>query len=115
MRRHSRAEDAAIEDGSVGLVRPSRSGSPLQAIDEFFSTEHRYSLGLDADSGRHYLSIPVSASFYDYEEYYALGDDEYARLLADPAAAAAFADECRRRQHDELLIIEPGPNRGAAG
>ena len=39
-------------------------------------------------------------------------DEVFARYLADPQAALAFAEECRRREHDDLLILKPGWNRG---
>lgn len=93
-------------------VRFELRGTPLQPVDEFFSREHRYSLGVDSETGRHYLSIPVTVGAFDYEEYYALDDGHYARLLESPLDAANFADECRRREHDDLLIIKPGTNRG---
>ena len=30
----------------------------------------------------------------------------------EPQAALAFAEECRRREHDDLLILKLGWNRG---
>jgi hypothetical protein len=35
-----------------------------------------------------------------------------ARYVAHPDAALTFAEECRLREHDELLILKPGWNRG---
>ncbi|WP_299575261.1 hypothetical protein [uncultured Williamsia sp.] len=80
--------------------------------DEFFSKADLYSLGRDTDSGNLYLSIPVGSNMMDYEEYYRIGDDQYARFLQEPRAARDFADACRRREHDDLLILQPGWNRG---
>ncbi len=76
--------------------------------DEFISTEHRYSLGVDRQSGRRYASIPVSNGLVDYEEYYALSGSEYALFLADSSAALTFIEQCRRREHDDLLMQQPG-------
>ena len=84
----------------------------LKPRDEFFSRENRYALGIDELSGRRYVSLPVTIGVADYNEYYELKDDAYARFLADPASAAAFVEECRRREHDELLLQQPGWNRG---
>jgi hypothetical protein len=84
----------------------------LKPRDEFTSRENLYSLGVDELSGRHYASLPVTIGVVDYEEYYELTDDEYARFMADPASAAAFIEECREHQHDELLMQKPGWNRG---
>ena len=84
----------------------------LKPRDEFFSRENLYALGVDELSGRHYASLPVTIGVADYEEYYELSDDEYARFLTDPVGALAFIEECREREHDELLMQKPGWNRG---
>jgi hypothetical protein len=84
----------------------------LQPRDEYSSDENLYSLGVDELSGRRYASLPVTIGVVDYEEYYELTDDEYARFMADPVTAAAFVEECRNHEHDELLMQEPGWNRG---
>ena len=80
--------------------------------DTFFSRDDRYSLGVEDATGKFYLSIPVSNGIVDYEEFYELSHQEYDQFLADGIAAARFADECRQHQRDELLIQEPGWNRG---
>lgn len=84
----------------------------MRPDDRYFSREERYSLGVDLGSGAHYASLPVSTGVVDYEEYYALTEPQYERLLADPAAAVAFVEECRRRERDDLLLQQPGWNRG---
>ncbi|MGO4205233.1 hypothetical protein AB4Z09_26550 [Rhodococcus sp. TAF43] len=83
--------------------------------DEYFSRTNRYSLGIDTASGRPYLSIPVSNGLVDYEEHYELDNDKYRNLLADESLAIQFAEACRRREHDDLLIQKPGNNRGTPG
>ena len=80
--------------------------------DTFFSRDDRYSLGVEDATGQFYLSIPVSNGIVDYEEFYELSHREYDQFLADGIAAARFADECRQHQRDEMLIQEPGWNRG---
>ena len=84
----------------------------LKFQDEYFSRNDRYSLGTEADSGRYYAAFPVSNGFVNYEEYYELTSDQYRRLLSDPQSAIEFVEACRRREHDDLLLEEPGPNRG---
>jgi hypothetical protein len=32
--------------------------------------------------------------------------------MADAVLALAFVEECRRREHDDLLLVKPGWNRG---
>ena len=44
--------------------------------DLYDSDEHRFSLGAEIMYGLGYLSVPVSTGLVDYEEYYALSDDE---------------------------------------
>lgn len=80
--------------------------------DEQVSRHGRFSIGIDADTGDRYLSIPVKNRLVDYEEYHRLSPDEYRRFTADAAAATAFADECRARSRDDRLILQPGRDRG---
>jgi hypothetical protein len=84
----------------------------MRFVDSFFDKAARYSLGIDQESATSYLSIPVASSLTDYEEYYALSDAEAAQFGLDPEAARAFAESCRRRDHDDRLILTPGWNRG---
>ena len=74
----------------------------------------RFALGRDNHTGEHYLSIPVSNRLVDYEEYYRLEPALYEGFLIDDHAAAAFAEACRAREHDERLIFPPGSDRGTA-
>lgn len=78
----------------------------------FVSREHRYSLGLEADSSRHYLAIPVSNQLVDYMEYYRLTDEEYKSFGDDASRAIEFAESCRRRERDDRLFMQPGADRG---
>lgn len=78
------------------------------------SREHRFSLGIEEESGRYYVSIPVSNGLADYEEYYEIDRTAFERYRVDPVAALPFVDRCRHRDADELLIVQPGSNRGTA-
>ncbi|GAB17446.1 hypothetical protein GOEFS_033_00080 [Gordonia effusa NBRC 100432] len=80
--------------------------------DVYFSAEDRYSIGVEADSGRYYISIPVSNGIVDYEEYYAIDPERYLLFVGDREAAIPFVEACRRHEHDDLLIQKPGTNRG---
>ena len=80
--------------------------------DTFFSREDRYSIGLESESSRHYVSIPVSNGPVDYEEYYEIAPAQYESFLADRLAALEFVESCRKHERDELLIEKPGWNRG---
>jgi hypothetical protein len=80
--------------------------------ETYFSREDRYSLGIDLKVDGHFLAIPVSNGVVDYNEQYALTPDQYQLFTTDHAAAVQFVEECRRREHDDQLIYEPGTNRG---
>ncbi|MDP9028205.1 MAG: hypothetical protein M3N46_11775 [Actinomycetota bacterium] len=84
----------------------------MDAHYDYISQENRYGLGVDTDSGKHFLAIPVTIGVADYNEYYEVTDVVFTHYLADPASALDFAEECRLREHDELLILKPGWNRG---
>lgn len=80
--------------------------------DTFFSRDDRYSLGVESTSGRYYASIPVSNGIVDYEEYYEISNEQYRTFLNDRTAAIEFVEACRRHEHDNLLLEQPGGNRG---
>lgn len=81
-------------------------------IDSYFSREDRYSIGVESALGRHYLSIPVSSGVADYKEYYEITPEQHRVFREDRDEALQFAEACRRREHDDLLIEKPGWNRG---
>ena len=81
--------------------------------DHFFSKEDRYSLGLDTETGKFYLSIPVSNGLVDYEEYFEIGAKTFEELMEHPIQAIFLAEKCRKHEMDEKLIIKPGRLRGS--
>lgn len=80
--------------------------------DIFFNKEYRYSLGTELQSGKFYLSIPVSNGVVDYEEYYEIDSNLLRQFQLQQEKALEFAEKCRRQELDELLIVKPGNNRG---
>ena len=84
----------------------------VTARNTYVSRQHRFALGIDDESGRPYVSIPVTIGVADDEEFYGIDDVQYAQFLAEPDLALAFVEECRRREHDGLLLEQPGWNRG---
>ena len=85
---------------------------PKRFVDTLFVREGRYSLGEDIEDRGYFLSIPVANRMVDYEEYYRIGKEQYEQFQAEPAVALQFADACREREHDDLLILAPGSDRG---
>ena len=86
----------------------------MHFVDTAFDRTKRYSIGREVASGRYYLSIPVSNLLVDYEEYYQISAEMHDGYPANAALVEEFADQCRRRQHDALLLIKPGTDRGVA-
>ncbi|MFW0783560.1 hypothetical protein AAFP35_03490 [Gordonia sp. CPCC 206044] len=80
----------------------------------FTSHAHRYSLGIDRELGRHYISIPIIGDPVGFEEYYGIDEAVFDDLLADPERALRLAEQCRVRMHDRLLLYPPRSDRGTA-
>ena len=94
-------------------MRSGRKEPPIVKLeDTYFSRKDRYSLGVESTSGRNYASIPVSNGIVDYEEYYEVTAGQFQEFSGDRDAAFSFAESCRRHEQDDLLIQEPGSNRG---
>lgn len=72
----------------------------------------RFSLGFEEETSNYYLAIPVSNSVVDYEEYYRISKDDFDKFADGGTEAELFAEECRKRQHDDLLFFLPGKDRG---
>lgn len=77
-----------------------------------FSKEGKYWLGIESDSGRHYLGIPISNAMVDYIEYYWIDTEQYEMFSKDQERAFDFAEACRRRENDAFLVYTPGADRG---
>jgi hypothetical protein len=100
--------------GNFHLERLIEGISTMNFIDHFVSSVHRFSVGKEVSTGKYYLSIPVSNGFVDYEEYYEITAPQSEHFTNDLTVATGFAEECRRRMRDDLLIVKPGSNRGVA-
>jgi hypothetical protein len=74
----------------------------------------RFSIGVEEQSGKYYLSIPVANSLVDYEEFYEISSTEFEVFTTDAASAEKFVLQCRMRKQDNRLMIQPGRDRGAA-
>lgn len=79
------------------------------------SQRPRYAIERDIVNGQPLFTIPVAGPKVDYEELYRLSETEFLTLLDDPAAAAAFAQCCGRREMDDRLVLPPPAARGVYG
>lgn len=82
--------------------------------DTCFSREERFAIGIEEESGRYYLSIPVTNGAADYDEFYEISASDYQIYVDDLTVAIDFARQCKRREKDALLMMRPGSNRGIA-
>lgn len=84
----------------------------MNFVDIKVDKDERFSIGVEECSGKHYLSIPVSNPYVDYEEYYHITKDMFDEFEADMKSAKSFVEQCRNREKDELLLQQPGKLRG---
>lgn len=77
-----------------------------------FSREGRYWLGKEREPDRPYFGIPISNAMVDYIEFYWINNEQYRSFSENQDLAFAFAEACRRREHDDLLVYKPGTDRG---
>jgi len=73
---------------------------------------HKFSIGIEEDTGRYYVSIPVSNQYIDYEEYYEITNELFETFIKDIHSALDFVNKCRNHKNDNLLIQKPGSDRG---
>ena len=80
--------------------------------DVLVSKKDRFSIGVEEESQRNYVSIPVSNPFIDYEEYYEIDKETFKQYRADMKLALNFVQQCRDRLMDNRLMVKPGKYRG---
>ena len=78
------------------------------------SRENRFSIGIEEHSGKHFVSIPVSNPYVDYEEYYEISTEAFKEFESDLTKALGFVQECKEQKNDHLLFQKPGKYRGVA-
>ena len=97
----------------------------MKFTDVMVSREEQFSVGVEEESGRHYISIPVSHGLVYYEEYFEIDLPTFERYCADPesarcaVAAMTVADACACRDGNCLSAFHPtrqiqGPPRPPA-
>jgi hypothetical protein len=80
--------------------------------DTNFSKSDRYSIGVEEESGKYYISIPVRNNYVDYEEYYEISKSEFEYFSIDIVKAKDLANRCRERTEDKRLMYQPSNERG---
>ena len=120
-----------VEDVDVGTLDPERVLPVMRNPDQrgvwfprhpypsdfrlvHLDREVRFALEVDDDSGRCFVSFPVSNTLADYEEYYEVDRETFDRFAADPPLAHPFVARAKNRELDHLLLRPPGRDRGWA-
>ena len=82
--------------------------------DIHIEKEHRFSIGIDQETGKYYLSIPVANQMVDYEEYYFIDKQLVESFPSNLEEILVLVSKCRNRENDTALIHKPGRDRGVA-
>lgn len=75
----------------------------------YVDPERRFSLDLDPDSGRTFVSVSVDGrnAAVSYDEWYEVDPREFERYHADPRLADQFVEQCRRGELDHRRFVPP--------
>lgn len=82
--------------------------------DLHFDKNNYFSVGIEVESGKYYLSIPVSNQRVDYEEYYEIEKLQAESYPSNLTELCQIAESCRSRKNDSKLFIKPGDDRGTS-
>jgi hypothetical protein len=68
----------------------------------------RFALEIDEESGRTFVSFPVTNTKVDYTEWYEIDPATFDLFTADPGLALGFVEHARNQQLDHLRLFAPG-------
>ena len=84
----------------------------MKFTDIKFSKSKRFSIGQEENSGKYYLSFPVSNQLVEYEEYYEITVNEFNDYIQNLDNAIPLLEKCKQHKEDHRLIQKPGNSRG---
>ena len=84
----------------------------MKADDLHINEEERFSIGVDRDTGKYYLSFPVHNRLCSYEEFYLISEPTALGYPENIELVRELLDKSRKRENDSMLIIKPGTDRG---
>jgi hypothetical protein len=90
--------------------KPRSAGVKMKTV--YVDRAKRFSLDVDQNSGRAFLSIPVRNKMVEYDEWYEIDQETFERFKANPTLAHSMVDQAKRREIDHLLLYQPGADRG---
>ena len=85
----------------------------MQFDDIFVFKKERFSVGIERDSKKYFLSIPVNNGLVEYEEYYEIDKADFERFSSSLDSMRETAALCRARKNDARLLQQPGKKRGS--
>jgi hypothetical protein len=74
----------------------------------FVFRAERFRIGQDTESRKYVLAIAMGQGAVEYDEYYELTDEEFARFSRNLAEMRELAEECRRQRQDHRRLVAPG-------
>ena len=87
---------------------------PRKIKPVFVDRVKRFSLDVDEESGRTFVSIPVQNTKVEYCEWYEVDKETFEHYKNDPTLAHDFVAKAKARELDHLLLFKPGPDRGVS-
>jgi len=72
----------------------------------------RYSIGIEEESGKYYVSFPVRGMIIEDEEFYEITPAEFKLFSEDLNNAKDLVERCRKRLEDARLLEKPITPRG---
>lgn len=75
--------------------------------------EEKFTIGVEEESQKYYVSIPVSNGVVKYSEYYEISPEEFeSAISSNTAAIKNLVGKCRLRLCDDRLMEKPSRFRG---
>jgi hypothetical protein len=73
----------------------------------FSSQEERFSIGIEEESNKYFIAIPVTTGIADYLEYYEIDKEDFDNFQTKDEHLKKIAQACRDRKNDSKLISGP--------
>lgn len=85
----------------------------MKFIVSKFSRELRFSIGIEQESSKYFISFPAYNGMVEYEEYYEISQQEFHNFSLDLNNASAILQRCRERKEENRLLYQPSIKRGS--
>jgi hypothetical protein len=72
-----------------------------------FSKVNRFGVGIEEESKKYFIAIPVTTGVFDYFEYYEIKKSDFEKFDTDLEHLKKIVQLCRDRKNDAKLISGP--------